>query len=133
MKATTKPSVLSLDDDDDDDSDVLSKRPITKSMNPIDHDDIFADITIKVPKSNKAKKDWSIMDKTVADDGGILLFSPFYFELIFGYFHLDDIFNDASLKSSTTTSNSKSTNVKSKSIKNLDDIFDDPLNVSSKR
>ncbi|CAF1386821.1 unnamed protein product [Rotaria sordida] len=108
---TTKSNILSLDDDDD--NDFLSKRPIKKSTKPIDDDDIFADVKIKSQQTNKAKKDWSIMNKTVTDD-------------------TDDIFNDGSTKSSTT-SKSKSTNVKNKSIKDLDDIFDDPFNVSSKR
>ncbi|CAF2637858.1 unnamed protein product [Rotaria sp. Silwood2] len=110
-KTTTKSAILPLDDDDDDD--FLSKRPIKKSTKPMDNDDIFADVTIKSQQTNKAKKDWSIMNKTVTDD-------------------TDDIFNNASTKSSTTQK-SKSTNIKNKSNKDLDDIFDDPLNISSKR
>ncbi|CAF3417233.1 unnamed protein product [Rotaria sp. Silwood1] len=110
-KPTTKAAILSLDDDDDDD--FLSKRPTKKSTKPIDDDDIFADVKIKSQQTNKAKKDWSIMNKTVTDN-------------------TDDIFNDASTKSSAT-SKAKTTNVKNKSIKDLDDIFDDPLNISSKK
>ncbi|CAF0880003.1 unnamed protein product [Adineta ricciae] len=104
-KTTPKTAAsLALDDDDD----FLSKRPVKKTPKPLDNDDIFGDIQTKSQPANKAKKDWSIMNKT------------------------DDIFNDISVKSSTTAK-SKSTSVKSKGNQDIDDIFDDPLNVTSKR
>ncbi len=60
-KSTTKASILPLDDDDD----FLSKRPVKKNTKPIvDGDDIFADVKSKGEPVNKAKKDWSIMNKT---------------------------------------------------------------------
>ncbi|CAF4362896.1 unnamed protein product, partial [Adineta steineri] len=108
-KVTTKSSILSLDDDDD----FLSKRPIKKNTKPVDNDDIFADVNNKSQSGNKAKKDWSIMNKSGTND-------------------TDDIFNDLKSKSSNT-SKPKSTNVNNKPAKDLDDIFDDPLNVTSKR
>ncbi|CAF4275738.1 unnamed protein product [Rotaria socialis] len=108
-KTTIKPSVLALDDDD---SDFLSKRPIKKGTKRMDNDDIFADVKTKTQQTNKAKKDWSIMNKAAIDD-------------------TDDIFNEVSTKSSAS-SKSKPVNVKNKTIKDLDDIFDDPLNISTK-
>jgi hypothetical protein len=49
---------------DDDDNDFLAKRPVRKTNKPIDGNDIFADVTIKGQQTNKAKKDWAIMDKS---------------------------------------------------------------------
>ncbi|CAM4778733.1 unnamed protein product [Rotaria magnacalcarata] len=108
-KTTIKPSAVALDDDD---SDFLSKRPIKKGTKPMDKDDIFADVKTKTQQTSKAKKDWSIMNKAVIDD-------------------TDDIFNKVSTKSSAS-SKSKPANVKNKTIKDLDDIFDDPLNILTK-
>jgi hypothetical protein len=70
-------------------------------------------VKTKTQQVNKAKKDWSIMNKSVTDD-------------------TDDIFNGTSSKSSAT-SKPKATTGKNKSTKDVDDIFDDPLNISSKR
>ncbi|CAF0879465.1 unnamed protein product [Adineta ricciae] len=105
---TTPKTAASLPLDDDDD--FLSKRPVKKTPKPLDNDDIFGDIQTKSQPANKAKKDWSIMNKK----------------------DTDDIFNDTSVKSSTTAK-SKSTSVKSKANQDVEDIFDDPLNVTSKR
>jgi hypothetical protein len=69
------------------------------------------------------------MNKSATDDKGII--SLISIDGSF-FFYLDDIFNDIPPKSSTATK-PKPTNVKNKTTKDLDDIFDDPLNVSSKR
>jgi hypothetical protein len=60
-KPASKTSALPLDDDDD----FLSKRPQKKSTKPVvDGDDIFADVKSKGQPENKAKKDWSILNKS---------------------------------------------------------------------
>lgn len=49
----------------DDDDDFLSRRPVKKgsAAKPAGNDDIFSDMTSKGSSGNKAKKDWSILDK----------------------------------------------------------------------
>ena len=66
-KATARSSILTLDDDDED---FLSRRPVRKIAKPLDNDDIFADVTVRSPQTNKAKKDWSIMKTSATDDTG---------------------------------------------------------------
>ena len=111
--------MLELGDDDDD---FLAKRPVRKSNKPIDGNDIFADVTIKGQQTNKAKKDWSIMGKPTGSQKIILVISFYLFDL-------DDIFNDTSASSKSKAA----TSAKTKPNKDIDDIFDDPLNVISKR
>ncbi len=79
-KSTTKPSLLPLDDDDD----FLSKRTVKKNTKSADNDDIFGDVKTKTQQVNKAKKDWSIMNKSVTDDTGFSYFSfIFLMKIIF--------------------------------------------------
>ncbi len=50
----------------------LSRRPIKKTAKPVDNNDIFADVQPKGQPVNKAKKDWSIMNKSATDDTGLV-------------------------------------------------------------